>query len=259
MLADAYEALSDTPRAVAALRQAIVLRPDKPDFYVDFATICLVHDSFQVGVDMLDAGLQRVPKAASLYLARGILFIQQGKYPEAQADFTKAEQLDPKAQLSASAQGLLQLQRNDLPEAESTVRARLKTHPKDAYLHYLLAETLLRRGAAPGSPEFSEALRSAQQAVTLQPVFPLARDLLGRLYLQEGRTKEAIEQSRLAFSQDPSDQMACYHLLMALRKDNRTAEIPALSKKLADLRARARAQEAQEHRYMLVEAKPPAT
>ena len=257
LLADAYESLSDTPRAVAALRQAIVLRPDVPDYYLDFANICLVHDSFQVGVDMLNTGLARTPKSAPLYMARGILFIQQGKYPDAQADFAKAEHLDPQVRFGSPVQGLLELQQNNLAGAETTIRGRLKAHPNDAYLHYLLAEVLIRKGAAVGSPEFNEALQASQNAVALQPVFPLARDQLGRLYLQDGKTKQAIEQSRLAISQDPSDQMALYHLLIAFRKDNQTAEIPALSKKLAGLRAQARVKEENEHKYMLVETKPP--
>ncbi|HEX4164048.1 MAG TPA: tetratricopeptide repeat protein, partial [Bryobacteraceae bacterium] len=114
LLADAYESLSDTPRAVAALRQAIVLRPDVSDYYLDFANICLVHDSFQVGVDMLNAGLRSTPNSAPLYMARGILFIQQGKYPDAQADFAKAERLDPEVRFGSPVQGLLELQQNNL-------------------------------------------------------------------------------------------------------------------------------------------------
>ena len=40
------------------LREAIVLRPADANLYNAFAVLCLDHDSFQVGIDMLNVGLQ---------------------------------------------------------------------------------------------------------------------------------------------------------------------------------------------------------
>ena len=256
LLAEAYEALSQTPLAVAALRQAIVTNPDSPRYYLDFANICLTHSSFQVGIDMLNAGLKRMPEAASLYLARGILYIQLGEYDNSERDFGRAEQLDPRVQFGSAAQGLAELQRNDLAQADATIRTRLSKNPNDAFLHYLLAETLTRKGAVVGTTQFSEAVKSAETAVKLQPNFPLARDVLGRLYLEERKTGQAIEQSRLAFQEDPTDQTALYHLIVALRKGGKTEEIPKLAKQLADVREQARAKEAAEHKYSLIEVRP---
>ncbi len=199
---------------------------------------------------------QRMPQAAALYLARGILYIQLGQYDRSEQDFAKAEKFDPKLEYGAAAEGLAELQQNNLRKAEAVVRERLRKNPNDAFLHYLLAETLLRKGANPGSAEFAEALRSAQRAVQLQNKFALGRDVLGRLYLQQGKIEEAIQQSRLAFEQDPTDQTALYHLITALRKGGRTEEIPPLAKKLAALREQAELKEASEHRYALVEVKP---
>src|SRR6185312_762416 len=52
LASSAYEESGDTPKAVALLRQAIVLDPKKIKYYVDFASISFAHQSFQVGVDM---------------------------------------------------------------------------------------------------------------------------------------------------------------------------------------------------------------
>jgi len=257
VLAEAYEATSSTPQAVAALREAIVLAPDEPSYYVDFADICLAHSSYQVGVDMLTSGLRRLPRSAPLYLARGILYVQLGEYDKGEQDFGQAEQLAPNAQASPEVQGLAELQRNNLPQAEVTVRSRLQKQPNNAFLHYLLAEILVRKGAAAGSPAFTEAVNSAERAVALQPNLALARDLLGRLYLSEGKLNQAIIQSQLAYSQDPDDQTALYHLIVALRKGHRDSEIPALSKKLTQLREHLRAKEAAQRKYTLVEVAPP--
>ena len=83
----AYEATGKTPQAVALQRQAIIANPTDPTNYVLFAVLCLTHDSFQVGIDMLNAGLKRIPNAASLYLSRGVLYAQMAQWENAEADF----------------------------------------------------------------------------------------------------------------------------------------------------------------------------
>jgi tetratricopeptide (TPR) repeat protein len=257
LLAEAYEANSDTPRAVETLRRAILADPEKARYYLDFADICMAHASYRVGIDMLNAGLKRLPHSAPLYVARGILYVQLGQYGESESDFAKAEQLDPAARPGMAARSMAALQANDLAKAEVTIRERLKRQPNDAFLHYLLAETLARKGAVPGSREFSEAVRAALKAIELQTDFGLARDVLGRLYLEEGNITGAIEQSRLAVRDDPTDQTALYHLIIALTKGNQKTEIPKLTKQLAALREQARRKEASERKYALVEQSAP--
>lgn len=253
LLAEAYEETSDTPRAVETLRRAILANPDNARFYVDFADICMAHASYKVGINMVNVGLKRLPQSAALYLARGILYIQLGQYDESESDFAKAEKLDPNAQAGMAARSMAALQENDLAKAEETIRDRLKKQPDDAFLEYLLAETLVRRGAVPGTARFSEAVRAALKAIELQTGFSLARDVLGRLYLEEGNINGAIEQSRVAVRADPTDQTALYHLILALRKGNQKREIPGLMKQLGALREQARRKEATERKYALVE------
>ena len=60
-----HEAKGETPQAVALLREAILTSPDDLDNYLDFATIAFIHQSFQVGIDILDAGLKRHPQGGS--------------------------------------------------------------------------------------------------------------------------------------------------------------------------------------------------
>ena len=71
LAAAAYEANNDTPAAVKLLHDAIVKDPRNVALYVDFANIAMTHQSFQTGIEMIDAGLKGKPKAAELYLARG--------------------------------------------------------------------------------------------------------------------------------------------------------------------------------------------
>jgi len=250
----AYEESADTPKAVSLLRQAIVLDPKKTKYYVDFATISFNHQSFQVGVDMIDVGIKENPQAAQLFVARGVLLIQLGQYEKAEADFAKANELDPRQSSGAVAEGLAQIQQTNLGQALTTVRAQLRSHPGDAFLHYLEAQVLFQQGADPGTPQFKEAIAAASRAVQLKPDFVLAHDLLGNLYLNSGEIERSIAQSRRALEENPSDQEALYHLIQALRKSKGPkGELPGLVKRLAVLRQQSRETEAAQNRYKLYE------
>ena len=259
LISTAHEAVGETPQAVAALRQAVLLDPRNVNLYLDFASLSFAHQSYQVGIDMIDAGLTQVPESGALYLARGVLYVQLAEYAKADADFDKAERLDPNRALSSAARGLSQIQQNNLDQALVTVRSQLKIKPKDEFLYYVLAELLSRQGAQAGTDEFRQALDAAAEAVRLKPDFVLARDVLSRLYLQGGEVEKAIEQCRLSLRDDPSDEMALYRLIRALQSSGRqdaAAEVPALLKRFTALREEARQRQALESKYRLVEDIP---
>jgi tetratricopeptide (TPR) repeat protein len=180
------------------------------------------------------------------------------QYDDAEADFEKANSLDPAESIGSVAQGLKAVQENDLGRALATVRSKLAKKPNDPFLLYLQADILAQKGANPGSPEFEAALRSAKKAVSLQPDLAAAHDVLAKLYLQAGRNQAAAEQCRKALDSDPKNQTALYHLIQALRKTGEKGELPGLLKRLADLRAEATRQERARNRYKLVEQGEPA-
>jgi tetratricopeptide (TPR) repeat protein len=214
------------------------------------------HQSFQTGVEMINAGLKLQPAAAQLYLARGVLYVQLADYEKAQADFEKAEQLDPKQGMSAAAQGMLaeEQNQNDPDRALATVRAKLAKQSDDAFLWYLQAAIMSQKSSEPGSPEFEQGLDSAKRAVNLQPSLTAAHNVLAKYYLDSGQNALAAKECRLVLQQIPSDQGALYHLVIALRKMGSTAEIPDLLKRLAKARQDATKEEGQRNRYKLIVA-----
>ena len=249
----AYEEAGDTARAVSTLRQAILLDPRNPNLYVDFATVAFAHQSFQVGIDVVTDGIGVQPRAASLYVARGVLYVQLAEFDRAEADFEKANELDPTQSLSSAAQSLAAVEANDLDRALATVEQRLARKPEDPLLLYVRADILAQKGVEPGTPEFKTAVSSAQKAVALRPSLAPARSVLAKLYLQNGQTEAAIEQCRKALASDPNDQTSVYRLIQALRKTGNKTEIPDLLKRLAALREQAAQQERERYRFKLVE------
>jgi len=125
LVSAAYEAVGDTPRAMEALRKAIGLAP-RVNYYLDFADLCLVHGSFQVGIDIVNGGLSLLPDSAPLYLARGILLIQLGKYEQAETDFETAQRIGPNQALGSAAKALAKIQQNNLDQALETVQSQLR-------------------------------------------------------------------------------------------------------------------------------------
>jgi tetratricopeptide (TPR) repeat protein len=253
LAATAYEDLKDTPQAVATLKRAILLDPHNVNLYLDFANLSSAHDSFQVGVDVLNDGIAQLSKAAPLYLARGVLYVQLAQFEKAESDFEVAHEIDPRQSLSSAAQALLAAQNDDLDRALATVEARLAGKPKDALLLYLQADFLSQKGVRPGTPEFQLATRSARQAIALEHSLSGAHAVLARLDLQAGNYREAVEECRKALEQNPKDQTALYHLIQGLRKTGDNSEIPDLLKRLAFVRRQASHEESERYRYKLVE------
>ncbi len=253
LAAEAYENIGDTPHALQYLRQAIVLAPDNPRFYVDFATLSLNHSSYQVGIDMINVGLSRIPDSAALHAARGVLYVQYGQYEKGEADFEAAEKLNPNQAFGSEASGLASFQEKDLDTALDSVRAKLKEHPNDAFLEYLLAQILARQGPAVGSAEFNQAVAAATRAIVLNPNLLEGRDVLASLYLKSGQFEKSIQQSRIVLQNEPDDPEALYHLMQALRSTGKTDEIPDLVKRLAAAQAASGKKEAEQNRFRLVE------
>jgi tetratricopeptide (TPR) repeat protein len=249
LAADICESQNDTARAVALLRKAILAMPKKVDAYLDLAYISYDHASPQVGVDVLNAGLTQLPANAQIYLVRGVLYAQLGKFIEATEDFATANRLDPNLSFTSTAIGIVQSQEHRSDEALDTFQTAARAHPKDALTQYLLAEALSQQAQLAGHD--TQAIAAAQLAARLDPQMVAAHDLLATLYLRDGHTRPAIEQCRAALDIDPKDQQALYHLILAMRKTDQKDQVPELLKQLMQLRTAAQEQGAEEKRYKL--------
>ena len=254
LASEAYEAVGNTPKAVALLRQAIVLSPTTPEYYVAFAALCLDHESFQVGIDMINAGLERIPNDPSLYMSRGMLYAQLAQYDKADADFMKSEQFNSTQGLSFYAVDLTQLERNDPDQALIKVRSQLKIHPDSPLLNLLLAELLMNRTPAPESAAYREALKSALLAAKIKPDLVKARDLLASMYMRSDQYNLAIEQCKVALQYSPSDETAMYHLIISLRHTGHSEGLQPLVKRLSEMHQESLHAETARKSFMLVEA-----
>jgi tetratricopeptide (TPR) repeat protein len=253
LASQAYEGTANTPKAVALQHQAIVLNPTDPSNYVYFAILCLNHDSYQVGIDMLNAGLKHIPDNSSLYLSRGILYIQLGEFDKAEADIKVAEQLDSKLVVGAYAADLAILQKNDPDKALVQVRAQLKVHPENPLLRLLLAQLLMNQAPEGQSPAFKEAMQDASSAAQRKPDLVDAHNLLASMYMSLKQYDLAIKESRTALKYDASNETALYRLILALRHSGHGDDLQPLVKRLSELHQESMRHETDRKKYRLVE------
>jgi len=258
LASQAYEATGNTPRAVALQRQAIVLAPTDPSNYVQFAVLCMTHDSFQVGIDMLNAGIDRIPDNSSLYLSRGVLYAQVAQYDKAEADFNLAEKLDATESIGAYAGDLTILQKNDPNAALERVRAQLRDHPDNPLFRLLLAQLIMNSTPDPESSEFREAMRDAQAAARTKPDLVEAHNQLASMYMTLKQYDRAISECRTALQYDPSDETAMYHLIISMRHSGHQDDLPPLVKRLSEMHQESLQRETDRKRYRLVEEGSPA-
>ena len=169
LASQAYEQSHQTEKAVDSLREAILRDPTDVNLYIEFAAISEKHQSVEVGINVVNDGINLQPNAAALYFARGMLYVQLSEYDKAQSDFDRAYKLDPKASLTAAAQGLTAVQQNDFGSALAGIQEKLHDRPNDPILLYMQADVIAEQDPQPGTPEFSTALNSAKKAVSLNP------------------------------------------------------------------------------------------
>ena len=229
------ESSGDTPRAVDLLQQAIAAKPADAHNYLFFSEISFNHSSYKVGIDMLNAGLERIPQDARLYVARGVLEVQLSEFDDALADFRKAHQLDPNQSLAGDAIGIMLDQRHQSAESLAAYAAQAKTHPDDALVQYLYAEALNR--ADQGAQNNNEtAIEAARRAVALEPDYQPALDLLCQLEFRAGNVDKSLELAQKAVARNPEDETAIYQELMAYRHLGKKDEVNQLVARLKQLK-----------------------
>lgn len=245
------EESGDTPLAVKLLRSAIVSHPKDLDNYLEFAQISFNHHSFQVGIDMINAGLKQLPDAAPLYLSRGVLEVQLSQSKQAIADFKKAHMLQPQLSLAIDAIGMMESQQFKQAAAADLFSKQSRLHPKDSLLQYLYAEALSQNTSDPNANQ--KAIQAAERSVAADPGYGPARDLLTTLWLRANQPQKALEQALAALKIRPDDDTALYHEIMARRILGQKQQVQALVQKLEVMRSKnAQKQRASQH-YVLQE------
>jgi tetratricopeptide (TPR) repeat protein len=218
LLSEAYRKNDQVKEAYEALRRATRIHPQEENNYVDLAALCLDYENYDLGLEITNIGLHKIPNSDRLYLQRGVMRAMKGQVAESEKDFEIAQKLAPGKTLPHVALGIAWMQLGQISKAAEALRQQAKLNPDDFLINYLLGEALVRSGPTPGSDEENEAVRAFEASVRANPDFVHSRAGLGKLLLRRGEVDRAIEVLEKAVELDPTEAAPAFQLANAYRR-----------------------------------------
>ena len=242
LVSRAYARLDRVKEAYDALREATRLEPKTVEHYIDMAMLCLEHENYDLGLEIVDIGLKHRPDAAVLYLQRGVVLAMKGSVEQAEQEFARASAKAPNDPAPHVALAMVWMQRGQTPKAVDALRARAQAPATStpAVIHYALGIALLRAGAAPDDREGTEALEAFRTAVRLQPSFGPGQAELGKLLLKRNDVATAIVHLEKAVELEPETAAPAYVLSQAYRRNGQTERAREMLERVSRLNARER-------------------
>ena len=240
LMAEAYVDQGRIKEAYDALRTATRLEPQNEELYLDLAGICVDHDNFDLGLEIVDVGLGHRPDSLALRLQRGVMLAMKSQLAQAEAEFDRAREMAPQAAAPYVALAMAWMQTGRTEKAVEVLRERGRAGDKSAVVPYMLAVAILRSGADPAGPAGAEAVAALESSVRLDPGFPGSRAELGKLLLKRGAVEPAIRQLEKAVALDPQNPAPAYALAQAYFKTGAKDRAEKLMSQVSRLNARQR-------------------
>ena len=200
-LALAAQTAGDKAEALRLARRAAALAPDDEQTGVVLAEVLRDRGDTAEAVATLDPLVARTPagpRLARLLFMRGAALERDGRWPQAEADFRRALELQPDDPEVANYLAFGWADRGvHLKEALAMLEKASAAKPQAGALLDSVGWARFRLGDLKG------ALRDLERAVTLEPADPEINDHLGDVYQRLGRRSEAGYQWRRVLTLDP--------------------------------------------------------
>jgi tetratricopeptide (TPR) repeat protein len=149
---------------------------------------------------------------------RGLILLQQKRYPDAEKYFREALAADPNDALALYHLALCEINQQQAKAAEETIRRALSLAPDNANFHSLRAIILTRL------KRVKDALAESDEALRIDPESDFAFTARASVFAARYEWAEAEGAARKALELNPENAAAASHLATALRAQNRLAE-----------------------------------
>lgn len=224
LLSQAYIEDQEPQNALEAFQKAASLTPNSEKLYALISDACLDKQNYELGLKVVDAGLQNLPESARLHYQRGVVLTSLDRFDIAKQDFDAASRLAPRTDI-----GYLAAAHEDLIEWDTDGAIRVAREAiakgKDNYiLLSILGEALIHSGINPGEPEFAEAQAALEKSAAERPGYARSHISLGKLYLMAGRIDDAVTQLDQARALDPRNPAVYSYLASAYRNKGDLAQ-----------------------------------
>ncbi len=198
-LGQVQEHLGYLDEAREALRRAVHLRPDEPEFRVHLARVLVALDKWDEAAHHLRWLAHRVPDLASVQFHLALYYERKGNLRKALHHAKRTVQLSPKEPDARLTLARIALQLKDVKTAAEQVEALTKQFPTDAKLAMECAKLFAQAG------DNERALRYFRRTLHLCPDNADAHRALADLYSQRNEWAKALWHVRWLAKRFPND------------------------------------------------------
>jgi tetratricopeptide (TPR) repeat protein len=244
LVSRAYVGTDRLKDAYDALREAARLEPTGEAHYLDLALICLDHENYDLGLEIVEVGLTYLPDSSRLHLHRGVVLAMKGLMEQAETEFDRARQLAPDGAAAYVALAMTWMQTGRTPKAVDMLRERARLERSNAAIQHMFGVALVRSGVDPSEPAGLEAINAFRAAIRLDPQLGGAYAELGKMLLKRDEIESSIAALERAVALEPDRVAPAYSLAQAYRRTGQTARAQALLARVSALNARERGDDA---------------
>jgi tetratricopeptide (TPR) repeat protein len=145
--------------------------------------------------------------SARSHVLLGDIYYQLERYDDSEAEYNEALTIAPSDPAALLGLATAYLSNNSTQKAIETARIALERAPEDPALNLIVAEALVSKS------QFAEAEPFLKKSLSAKPqMLGHVHAVLGKVYAETGRTKEAIEQLKMGAS---GDETGSIHYLLA--------------------------------------------
>lgn len=237
LLSQAYIDNGQLDKGFGAFARAAALDPRDEKLYDYLADACTDHKHYALGLRIVNRGLRQLPDSARLHYEKAVFLSELGGFDEAKPDFDRAWQLAPGSYIGYLAQVQKALYEGNLSAADKVLHEAIRAGHRDYRTLSLLGTVLLHEGAMPGQPQFAEAQRVLEESAREQPDYPSTQIALGRIFLMQGKAKEAAAHLEVGRRLEPDDVAVYTNLAEAYEMLGNRSKAVAMRRKLGRLLA----------------------
>ncbi|HEX8246714.1 MAG TPA: tetratricopeptide repeat protein [Pyrinomonadaceae bacterium] len=230
-LSDVYQSGGYMENAIPAMRLAIEKEP-KNDFYrARYGLLLIDSKAPAAAIIRLNEALKEFPNSPRIRLVLGIAQQIDGKSVDARNSFERVLEIEPKSVPALAYLATSQVEQAQYTEAVKTYERALAVEEKNAILHYLLADTLLKIPTGDAARIQKHLVRSVELDERLAP----AHVALGKLYARAEDWQKALVEFEQGARYAPESAEAHYQLGRTLARLKRTEESKAAFEKYKKL------------------------
>jgi Flp pilus assembly protein TadD len=199
LLANSYAGLGNVETSLREMQDAIGLAPDRSSSYLNMAELQLhAKDSVQAEANFKKA-VELDPKSAGALMALGNFYAQQRRFAEAEANFQKALQLQPKDAIPRAALAKVYFVQGQKDKAVQVLTDAKKAAPDDPGAYRMLGDFYFVTGA------LNQAVTEYQSILRAHPRDPISKSNLTQLLIFKGDLNSAASLNDQFLKDDPKD------------------------------------------------------